>query len=617
MGRESRRKYGPGGTHMRSELDYEMPWRPNYEGMTILMWMAAIPVAAFINWRYELPESLTFWFAGLAVFKSLLRLPGAWKVWHRNHRLRGFGVRLLGVNDFIRLCQKMPTKLWLGWGFEWQQRHAQLSHEMLKQDMASLVRPKDGSFGAYWIHGLEPRERDTCLAIEETAGHTLIVGTTGSGKTRTFDLLITQAILRDETVIILDPKGDRDLRDAAQRACDLAGKRDSFLSFHPARPDESVRINPLANFTRASELASRIAQLIPSESGADPFKAFSQKSLDNIIQGLLIIDERPTLVSLRRYLEGGPASLVATSLESYFKICLGEHWSAKLPKGRGHGVDAAAQKLVRFYRDVVQQEHPNQDLDGLVSMFEHDRTHFGKMVASLLPIMNMLTTGSLGPLLSPHEDTGNTRIQMPVTNAFEMIKQKQVVYIGLDSLSDGMVGSAIGSILLADLASTAGKRYNFGLGSHPVNIFVDEAAEVINDPCIQLLNKGRGAMMRLYIATQTFADFVARTGSEAKARQILANVNNLIALRVLDSETQKYITDNLPLTRLRYIMRTQGVSTHSDNPAMYSGNLGERLMEEEGPLFPPQLLGMLPNLHFIAKLSGGRILKGRVPILTS
>jgi conjugal transfer pilus assembly protein TraD len=283
---------------------------------------------------------------------------------------------------------------------------------------------------------------------------------------------------------------------------------------------------------------------------------------------------------------------------------------------RVSGDDPEAQKLVRFYRQTVQAEYPSQDLEGLISMFEHDRTHFGKMVASLLPIMNMLTTGSLGQLLSPDESlySSDTR---PVMNSAELIRGRYVAYIGLDSLSDSMVGSAIGSILLADLASVAGKRYNFNLQNHPVNVFVDEAAEVINDPCIQLLNKGRGAMMRLYIATQTFADFVARTGSEAKARQILANVNNLIALRVLDSETQKYITDNLPLTRLRYIMRTQGVSTHADNPAMYSGNLGERLMEEEGELFPPQLLGMLPNLHFIAKLSGGRICKGRIPILTS
>ena len=192
-----------------------------------------------------------------------------------------------------------------------------------------------------------------------------------------------------------------------------------------------------------------------------------------------------------------------------------------------------------------------------------------------------------------------------------------MAYIALDSLSDGLVGSAIGSILLADLAAVAGDRYNYGVSDRPVNVFVDEAAEVINDPFIQVLNKGRGAKIRLFIATQTFADFSARTGSQDKARQVLGNVNNLIALRIMDSETQQYITDNLPKTRLKYIMRTQGVATSATHPGVFSGNVGERLMEEEGDLFAPQLLGQLPDLHYIAKLSGGRIVKGRLPVLRS
>jgi conjugal transfer pilus assembly protein TraD len=199
----------------------------------------------------------------------------------------------------------------------------------------------------------------------------------------------------------------------------------------------------------------------------------------------------------------------------------------------------------------------------------------------------------------------------------ECIERGQVVYLGLDALSDTMVGSAIGSILVADLAAVAGERYNHRPGSAPVNLFIDEAAEVVNDPFIQLLNKGRGAGLRLTIATQTFADFVARTGSEAKARQVLGNINNLIALRALDDVTQKYVTDSLPKTRIKTIMRTHGSTTHSANPWLYTGNIGERLIEEEVDLFPPALLGELPNLEYIAKVSGGRVLKGRLPILGS
>jgi len=48
------------------------------------------------------------------------------------------------------------------------------------------------------------------------------------------------------------------------------------VHFHPAFPAESVRIDPLHSFNRATELASRVAALIPSETGNDPFKIFGQ-----------------------------------------------------------------------------------------------------------------------------------------------------------------------------------------------------------------------------------------------------------------------------------------------------------------------------------------------------
>jgi conjugal transfer pilus assembly protein TraD len=90
---------------------------------------------------------------------------------------------------------------------------------------------------------------------------------------------------------------------------------------------------------------------------------------------------------------------------------------------------------------------------------------------------------------------------------------------------------------------------------------------------------------------------------------------NLITLRVLDAATQQYVTDSLPKTRLKSLLLTQGSTTHSQNPLLYTGNVGERLGEEEGDLFPPALLGQLPNLHYLAVLAGGRIVKGRLPIL--
>jgi conjugal transfer pilus assembly protein TraD len=179
-----------------------------------------------------------------------------------------------------------------------------------------------------------------------------------------------------------------------------------------------------------------------------------------------------------------------------------------------------------------------------------------------------------------------------------------------------MVGSAIGSIFLADLASVTGARYNYGVDNRPVNIFIDEAVETLCDPLLQMLNKGRGQKLNIYLATQTINDFPAKLGDENKAQQFLGNLNNLIALRTINSDTQDFIIKNLPMTRVNYLMRTQGNNTDSGSMVTHGGNVGERLMEEESELFSPQLLGSLPDLEFIAKFAGGRVVKGRTNILT-
>ncbi|HFQ4905918.1 TPA: conjugative transfer system coupling protein TraD [Vibrio vulnificus] len=599
------------------ENAYEMPWRTNYEAMAAAGWLVGATGAIAAEILTELPPGPFWWMTGISSGMALYRLPEAYRLYKLQKGLKGKPLTFMELSHLQKVMAKHPDELWLGYGFEWDQRHAQRAYEILKRDKQTLLNQGHGKqMGSPWIHGVEPKEEDVYQPVGHTEGHTLIVGTTGAGKTRCFDAMITQAILRNEAVIIIDPKGDKELKDNAQRACIATGSPERFVYFHPGFPEYSVRLNPLRNFNRGTEIASRIAALIPSETGADPFKAFGQMALNNIVQGLLLTSQRPDLKTLRRFLEGGPEGLVVKAVTAWGEQVY-PNFSVEIKRFTEKANTLAKQTMAMllFYYERIQPVAANTDLEGLLSMFEHDRTHYSKMVASLMPVLNMLTSSELGPLLSPiANDVDDSRL---ITDSGRIINNAQVAYIGLDSLTDAMVGSAIGSLLLSDLTAVAGDRYNYGVENRPVNIFIDEAAEVVNDPFIQLLNKGRGAKMRCVIATQTFADFAARTGSEAKARQVLGNINNLIALRVMDAETQQYITDNMPKTRLQYIMQTQGMSSNSDSPALFTGNHGERLMEEEGDMFPPQLLGQLPNLEYIAKLSGGRVIKGRIPILTS
>ena len=436
--------------------------------------------------------------------------------------------------------------------------------------------------------------------------------------TRMFDLLISEAVARNETVIIIDPKGDKELAGNAERACRCLNQSERFLYFNPAFPEKSFCIDPLHNFSRPTEIASRISALMPSESGSgSTFKAFSWQALNNIIQGMVICRVRPQLVTIRHYLESGAAGLVVKTLESYLDLTVPkgrEKYSSFLQRIEKQRLEGRAQSWKNFYREELAAKYPNSDIEGLLSMYEHDTAHFSKMVAGLLPIMNMLTSGILGPMLSPDPQRGGE--ERLILDTARIINSGGVAYFGLDSLTDGMVGSAIGSLILSDLTAVAGDRYNYGVDNRPVNVFVDEAAEVINEPFIQLLNKGRGAGLRLFVATQTFADFAARLGSADKATQVLGNINNIFALRVTDVETQTYITDKIPKTRISTLTHTLGQSTDPHQPVIHSGSQAQMLKEEEADLFAPALLGQLPNLEFIGNISGGKIVKGRIPILT-
>ena len=187
--------------------------------------------------------------------------------------------------------------------------------------------------------------------------------------------------MRGETVIIVDPKGDKELKENAKRACAALGKPEKFVSFHPAFPEDSVRIDPLRNCTRITEIASRISALIPSESGGDAFTSFAWQAINNIAQGLRMAHDRPNLVKLRRFLEGGAASLVIRAITAYCeKHLTGWEKDAKayLAKAKGGTTQNRAIMLSRYYYECVQQEAPSSELEGLLSMFEHDGTHFSK-----------------------------------------------------------------------------------------------------------------------------------------------------------------------------------------------------------------------------------------------
>lgn len=466
-----------------------------------------------------------------------------------------------------------------------------------------------------------------CIHIRHQDHLYLTDGYIVTHNTRAFEIMVTQAIHRGDAVVMLDPKGDKELRDRMERECRRAGRHDAFAFFHPAFPQTSIRLDPLRNFTRTTEIASRIAALLPSQSGgSDAFTAFSFRALNLVAQGLVEIGEKPTLKSLRYYIEGGPESLLIRAVTAHANRVdpdwrkNAEPYFARAREGKVKKLETIANPehlaILEFYRqEWSNKRNGSEGIDGLISLVEHNRLHFSKMIASLIPTLNMLTSGELGPLLSP--DDADTADPRKIFDTARLISSRHVAYIGLDSLSDAIVASALGSIILSDFASVAGAIYNSGQSPGRISLFVDEAAEVVNVPFIQILNKGRGAGFQVVMATQTLPDLIARTGDEARARQIIGNCNNLISLRIKDGDTQQFVVETFGQTYVRTVQENLSASKNSShNVFHYSGGAGRSLTFTDSALFPQHLLGKLPNFHYVAALAGGKVVKGRLPVFS-
>lgn len=550
-------------------------------------------------------------------------------------RLRGV---LSGEDALFAAGAGAPVKeLWLGLGFLWTPVHAQRLFELSTIAPETLfvspfvkklvgVREKGlgpGDTGSPVLHGVGDDEGDLFRPLSSLGGGTAIVGTTQAGKGVMLTNLVRQAILRGDPVVVIDPKSSKRLRNAVFAACRAAG-RAKPREFHPAFPDRGIRFDPFGSFARATELATRVKAVMPADtSGA--FSSFAWQAVLVVVEGLLFVDRRPSLRRLADTIESGIDALLDECLTKHLTDFGPEDWPArvraKLDEVEEQGFRRGERNLelsakALFWEETVKPKHSEPVLNRLIDTYRHDREHYAKITASLMPVLAMLTAGSLAKSLSPdREDPDDPR---DVETLEGIIGAGGVFYVGLDALPDSTVASALGSILLADLTALAGARYNeerSGASVGRISLFVDEVFNVINEPLIELLNKGMEAGVHVTVAMQTIPDLADRLGSEAKARMALGNLNNLIALRTKDRATQDFVAETFGKTTLwqTEVGVTTGAAAHVK--PNFSASVTKRMSGMRDDIVPRDWLGRLPNLEFFASLSGGKLYKGRIPIL--
>lgn len=646
---------------MSNQYPIEALLRPPVELWSTLVAGACGSIALAAPWALMMTPSVAYLAAAILFLIAALRARSAWYVlrYQRNlKRLPTYRLRAdkIPVND---------RKLFIGRGFRWTQLHTQRLRDTIRPSVrryvepgrlyrwarraeiaweglpvlrvaagflaSSLwfnpVRPLPPVGGTPVLHAIEPDEHDIYMDLGERVGHVLVLGTTRVGKTRFAEVLIAQDIRRGDVTIVFDPKGDADL----MLRCYIEAKRAGrpFYLFHLGYPDLSARYNAIGSFGRITEVATRISNQLPNEGNSAAFKEFGWRFVNIIARALVALGKRPDYTQITHWITNIEPLFVDYC--RYWLPSIDTEWEKEVRRRESkineRNLPFALKNRSRFVVALLEciRENGYYDpvADGLRSAVEYDKTYFDKIVASLLPLMEKLTSGKTAELISPdYFDLSNPS---PIFDWMQVIRQEAVVYVGLDALSDMAVAGAVGNSMFADLVSVAGSIYKHGIAdglpggktrAPRISLHCDEFNELIGDEFVPMLNKAGGAGFQVTAYTQTWSDVEARIGNAAKAGQIAGNFNTLFLLRVKEMATAEMLTSQLPPVEVYTLMQVSGTADSADPGSQehFTSRNEDRISVTESPMITPADVIQLPKGQAFALIEGGQLYKLRMPL---
>lgn len=591
-----------------------------------------------------------------------LVIPGLYRAWQAI-RIKRYHHRLLEMPTYALSTSEIPLSknwLFLGKGFRWRPSHTQKLHQIkqvknekfmqrgscyqavrrfcqnhehsklakwLNRSKLNPFRPDPPVGGSPFLHGVGEEDKPVYIPQDVRAGHTFVVGTTRVGKTRLASILINQDIRNGEAVIVVDPKGDQELVRDMMAACEISGRTKDFKIVHLGFPDKSTRYNPLKNYDQISEVATRVTDAISAEGEGKQFAAFAWKYVNIVAICLEEMRQPITYQSIAFYISRLDQLLMTyadTILPNHYpnyhqniEEIIEEHDSKIGKNNKTKSPMERHQAVIQYVKEHINKTIKNNNAEALhdqilIDLYDAaimDKHYYDKITASVGPVLSEINKSNASKILSSKAESGDIELM-------DVIKNKKVLYIGLDSLTNPNIAQAVGKAFLSDLVSTAGKIYKEPNARYILNLHCDELSEIIQDSFVKILNKAGGAGFQVTAYAQTIQDMEVALGSRAKAEVSEGNFNTLIMLRVKNEETANLLINVLP--QVGVIGHTQ-VSMVNDTPhgkdGVYFNTTNEdRVQTSCVPMIGVDDIISLPKGQAFILANGGEVFKIRVPI---
>lgn len=598
------------------------------------------------------------YYAGLSLMAlSLVRGYQAFKI-KRYHR------RLIAMPYYALSTTQVPVSqrwLFLGKGFRWLPHHTQRLHQIkqIKNEafmqrgkwyqavrkfcqnhetlyLAKLLcspsklnpfRPDPPVGGSPYLHGLGEKDDPVYIPQDVRVGHTFVVGTTRVGKTRLASILINQDIRNGDAVIVVDPKGDLDLVRDMYSACEASGRLNDFRIVHLGFPELSAHYNPLKNYDQVSEVATRITDAIAVEGEGKQFAAFAWKYVNIVAICLEEMKQPITYKSIAFYISRLDQLLMAyadTIMPGHYSdyheqidAILTHHEERQSRKNKNSAPMDRTKAVIEYIKEHISKTITAGNVESLhdqilIDLYDAaimDKHYYDKITASVGPVLSEINKSNATGIFSFNQSPNEIELMTA-------IKQKKVIYIGLDSLTNPNIAQAVGKAFLSDLVSTAGKIYKESNANYRLNLHCDELSEIIQDSFVKILNKAGGAGFQVTAYAQTIQDMEVALGSKARAEVTEGNFNTLIMLRVKNEETANLLVKMLP--QVGVVDHTQ-VSMVNDTPhgedGVYFNTTNEdRVQTSSVPMIDVNDVISLPKGQAFVLVNGGELFKLRIPL---
>lgn len=344
--------------------------------------------------------------------------------------------------------------------------------------------------GAFFAKSMVTGE-NLYLENEKRVMHTVVVGSTGSGKTTMLDTLYRYDCESKSPIIIIDPKGNNQTIEKFKKAAVASGLDPlKFKVFSLAKPMESFAYNPL-KYGTPIQIKDR---LMDSLEWSEPYyKNVSDMFLINLIEVFYYLNEEITIRD------------IVSSLSN--------------------------KDLILDMSDKIIKSDMNEQLKNtLKSNISRLKTTSIEDLVGLKSQLNALNPIELGGLLSPKLEQSN------VINMIDVINNSEIVYFSLNTLNYGVTAPVIGKLILQDLKSLTSQIHAQAVTvkSPYLSIFIDEFGSFAFNGFIDWQKMCRDVGFAVHLFFQSIAD-LKKVSPEFKD-QVLSNCINKIILRTDDPE---------------------------------------------------------------------------------